>query len=383
MKTFKIISISVIISVILIVIISHFRPFLYFTEAPSENWWTALSIIVAICFGVIAISLTVLLREKESKEKVALLEKNLEEYHTDYKEKYGNVLNFISTILDVQNIAETGSDLIWKKIKNKLGTINDIEPNTLRVWSMIAWKQGQITVAREFREKAYKLDTKDFRSRVMLCSILTQDKIPDNTRIENIFNSTDLTSENITDEDIDHFYSIQGTFYKKIGKFEKASEAFKKALKVNIQTWSFNEYILTLIMREDIDSKFIESEINRIKKIPNSKWLDDKVGYQKTFRLFANGFINESGIDKFFKHLTSWKISELVYRYNNEYVKMEFFNFYSQITKKYNNKELNILYLTFYKLLGVYDDKAENELKKQETLDEINKKMIGYNDVLR
>ena len=69
--------------------------------------------------------------------------------------------------------------------------------------------------------------------------------------------------------------------------------------------------------------------------------------------------------------------------HNNEYVKIGFFNFYSQITKKYNNKELNMLYLTFYKLLGVYDDKAENELKKQETLDEINKKMIGYNDVLR
>lgn len=56
---------------------------------------------------------------------------------------------------------------------------------------------------------------------------------------------------------------------------------------------------------------------------------------------------------------------------------MEFFNFYSQITKKYNDKELNILYLTFYKLLGVYDDQADNKLQKQETLDEINRKIIS------
>jgi len=362
MKNFKTISLII----ILIVIILYCQPYLYFAKDPSELWWTALSIVVALGIASIGLSATVLFEKRDSEKKIASLEKN-----------YEDVLNFVSTILDVQNIAETGSDQIWKNITNKLEAINGIEAKTLRVWSMIAWQQGQLDVTLDFREKAYQLDTEDLRSRVMLCSILTQDKMPDNTRIENIFNSTDLTSENITDEDIDHFYSIQGTFYKKIGKFEEASGAFKKALKVNIQTWSFNEYILTLIMREEITNEFIKNEIDRIKKIPNSKWLDDTVGYQKTFRLFANGFINESEIDKFYNHLTPWEISELVYIYNNEYVKMHFFNFYSQITKKYNDKELNILYLTFYKLLGVYDDQADNELQKQETLDEINKKMIS------
>ena len=380
MKNFKTISISVIISVILMVIILYYLPSLYFAEAPSGNWWTALSIIVAISFGVIAISITVLLREKDSKEKVASLEKNLEIYYTDYKKSYEDVLSFISSILDVQNVSETEIYTIWERVGNSIDKINEVgilKSQTVRVWSEIAWKQGHLDIARSLREKAYQLDSKNFRNRVMLCSILTQDKMPDNSRIENIFNNTDLESDGINNQDIDHFYNVKGMFHKKIGKFEEASESFKKALAVNIQTWPFNEYIITLIMREEIDNSFIKSEIERIKRIPKSKWLDEKDLYQKVFRLFVNGFINKLEIDKFYNCLTPLMISGLIYKYNNEYVKSEFFNFYSQITKKYNDKELNILYLTFYKLLGVYDDQAEKELQKPETLDEINKKMFS------
>lgn len=274
MKNFKIISISVIISVILIVIILYCLHSLYFAEVPSGNWWTALSIIVAISFGVIAISITVLLREKDSKEKVASLEKNLEKYYTDYKKSYENVLTFISNILDVQNVSETEFYTIWERVKNNIDKINEIgilKSQTVRIWSEVAWKQGHLDITLDLREKAYQLDSKDFRNRVMLCSILTQAKKPDSTRIENILNNTDLKSDDIIDPDIDHFYNIKGMFYKKIGKFEEASESFKKALELNIQTWPFNEYIITLIMREEIDSLFIKSEIERIKRIPNSK----------------------------------------------------------------------------------------------------------------
>lgn len=380
MKNFKTVSKSVIISVILIIIILYYWPSLYFAKVPSENWWTALSIIVAISFGVIVISVTLLLRVKESKEKIATLENNLEKYYTDYKKSNENVLSFISGILDVQSVSETEIYTIWERVKNNIDKIIEsgiLKSQTVRLWSEIAWKQGHLDVTLDLREKAYQLDSKDFRNRVMLCRILTQAKKPDGTRIENILNNTDLKSDNIIDQDIDHFYNIKGMFYKKIGKFEEASKSFKKALELNIQTWPFNEYIITLIMREEIDSLFIKSEIERIKKIPNSKWLDETDLYQNVFRLFINGFINKSEIEKFNKCLTPLMISELIYKYNNEYVKMEFFNFYSQITKKYNDKDLNILYLTFYKLLGVYDDQADNELQKQETLDEINKKIIS------
>jgi len=370
---------------LLMVIFLYYLPLLYFAEVPSENWWTALSIIVAIGFGVItlcilsiSLSVKVLFSEKDSKEKLASLEEDIKKYSTDKKKSHKDILSFISSILDVQNVSETEIYTIWERVNNNIDKINKIgilKSQTVRIWSEIAWKQGHLDIACSLREKAYQLDSKDFRNRVMLCSILTQDKKPDITRIENIFNNTDLKSDGIIDQDIDHFYNVKGMFYKKIGKFKEASESFKKALELNIQTWPFNEYIITLIMREDIDNEFIKNEIDRIKKIPNSKWLDETDLYQKVFRLFVNGFINKLEIDKFYNCLTPLMISKLTYRYDNQYVKEEFFNFYSQITKKYNEKELNILYLTFYKLLGVYDDQANNELQKPETLDEINKKI--------
>ena len=357
MKNFITISISVIISVIIIVIILYLLPTLNFAENTSGQWWTALSIIVAIGILSISLSVTVLFREKDSKEKIASLEQNLEK-----------VMNFISNILDVQNVSETEIYSIWERLKSNLDKIYEIgilKSQTIRIWSEIAWKQGHLDIALDLREKAYQLDSKDFRNRVMLCSILTQAKKPDRTRIENILNNTDLKSDNIIDMDIDHFYNIQGMFYKKIGKYEEASKSFKIALELNIQTWPFNEYIITLIMREEIDTSFIKSEIERIKRIPNSKWLDEKDLFQSVFRLFVNGFINKSEIKKFNNFLTQSTISELINKYNNEYIKMEFFNFYSQISKKYNDQDLNFLYLTFYRILGVYDDQADEELQKQ------------------
>jgi hypothetical protein len=161
-------------------------------------------------------------------------------------------------------------------------------------------------------------------------------------------------------------------YYKKIGQINKASECFKNSLEFDIQTWPFYEYIITLIMHEDINNTNIKSEIEKLERMQGSKWLDDTVLYQKPFRLFANCFINKSEIEKFNNYLTPYIISKLVHEYNNEYDKMKFFNFYSHISKKYDDKELNTLYLTFYKLLGVYDDQADIELQKQETLDEIN-----------
>jgi len=375
MNNFKIISISVIVSVILIILILYHLPSIYFAEAPSGNWWTALSIIVAISFGVIAISLTVLLKEKESTAKVESLENDIKKCLADYK----NVLSFISNILEVQNFSETKNRENWEKIEKNISetkNINILKSLPLRAWSTIAWKQGLLAVAIRLREKAYQLDSNNFRNRVMLCSILTQSKKPDITKIENILKNTDLESDDITDDDKDHFYNIKGMFYKKIGKFKEASESFKKILEFNIQTWPFDEYIITLIMREDIGNVFIKSEIERIKKIPNSKWLDDKVLYQKAFRLFTNGFINKSEIGKFYNYLTPLITSKLINEFDNEYEKMEFFHFYSQIAKKYNDMDLNILYLTFYKLLGEYDDQADIEIQKQEIIDEINKKII-------
>ena len=369
MKNLKTISISVISSVITIIIILYIRPFSYFTVAPSEKWWTALSIIVAISFAVIAISITVLLRERESKERLASLEKKLKEDSTFNRESYENILGLISNLLEVQEVTETQSHEHWTKVQNNIKGINSFGLLTsfnLRTWSILAWKQGNINATRTLREKAYQLDSNDFRNRVMLCNILTQDKKPDKTKIENILNKIDLKSDNIVDEDKDHFYNIKGMYYKKIGQIKKASESFKNSLEFNIQTWPFYEYIITLIMREDITNTYIKKEIKKLESIPNSKWLDDKVLYQKAFRLFANCFINKSEINKFYNYLTPLTISKLVYEYNNQYDKMKFFNFYSHIIKKYNDKELNTLYLTFYKLLGVYDDQADNELQKQE-----------------
>jgi tetratricopeptide (TPR) repeat protein len=232
LKHFTIISINVIVSVILIIIILYFLPSLYFVINPSELWWTALSINVAMSCVVIAISVAVLLKEKESKEKIVSLEKNLEKYKTKSINSYENALSFISNVLDVQNLSETSSVDNWDRIKiniNKMDDFGTSKSLPLRIWSTVAWKQGYLDIALLFREKAYLLDKNDFRNRVMLCSILIV-KDPDITRIENILNNTDLKSDNITDVDIDHFYNVKGTFNKKIGRFEEASESFKKAL---------------------------------------------------------------------------------------------------------------------------------------------------------
>ncbi len=340
---------SVIISVITIGLILYFFPYLLIAIAPSENWWTALSIIVAINFGVIGISFYVLHREYQSTKKLASIENNLaslkgnlaslddnlEKYSTDYKEAHENIINIISNIFEVQNVSETKNHENWEIICSSYLNSDKyhefLKPQTLRAWSTIAWKQGHIDIAILLREEAYKLEPKDFLNRVMLCSILTQEEKPDNTKIENILNNTDLNSDNITNENRDHFYNIQGSWHKKNGKLEEASESFKKAMQANTQTMPFNEYILTLIMREEVDNIFIMEEIERLENIPNSKWLDDTVLHQKAFRLFVNGFINKSKIDVFYKYLTPLMISELVSIYNNEYTKLMFFNSYSQI----------------------------------------------------
>ena len=378
MKYLLTIFISVIISVIIVNFLPYLSPPSLVAVAPSALWWTALAIIATISLGVIGISVAVLSRENESKKEIASLKENLEKYSTENKKANNDFLNFISNTFEIQNVSETKNHDNWKSIDKYINSYSDsvfLNAQTLRAWSTVAWKHGYKTLALKLRETAYESNTKDFLSRVMLCSILTQDKKPDNARIENILNNTDLNSDNITNEDRDHFYNIRGAWYKKNGKFKEASESFEKAIEVNIQTWAINEYILTLIMQEEITNTFIKSEIDRIKRIPNSKWLDDTVLYQRAFRLFANGFINKSKIDVFYNYLTPLMISELVSKYNNEYFKLMFFNFYSQITKKYNDKELNILYLTFYKLLGVYDDQADIELQKQEIIDEINNKI--------
>lgn len=363
MKNFKTISISVIISVIFIIIILYFLPSLNFAKNPSENWWTALSVLVALSIGVIGTSVTILFKEINSKIKVTRLEKILEKYTKAYE----NVLGFISNILELQEVTEIQSKEHWERVENNIDKINDFGLLTsfnLRTWSILAWKQGHIDVTRRLREKAYQLDSNDFRNRVMLCNILTQEEKPDNTKIENILNNIDLKSDNIVDEDKDHFYNIEGMYYKKIGQIKKASESFKKSLELNIQTWPFYEYIITLLMREDITNKDIKIEIKKLEKMPNSKWLDDTVLYQKAFRLFVHGFLNKSEIEKFNKYLSPLTISKLIHKYNNDYDKIKFFNFYSHIIKKYNDEELNTLYLKFYELLGVYDDQADIELQK-------------------
>lgn len=379
MKNHKNIIISIIISVVLIIIILYLFPSIYFAEDPPEKWWNALSIVVAINFSVIALSVTILLRERESKEKIKKIEQDLEKTSENVNEKYKNTINIISNILDVQNASEIQSRSIWNSVERNIDNIDDIDilkSLTLRTWSTLAWKQGFLDVSLKLREKAYNLDKDNFRNRVMLCSILTQEKKPDVTRIENILDNTNLKSDDITDENIDHYYNIKGNFYKKTGEFQKAAESFNKALNLNVQTWSFKGYIISLIMQEDIDNEFIKEELERIVNIPDTKWFDDTVLNQKVFRLFINAVIDKSERKKFYNYLTPLKISELLNKYNNEYVKLEMFNFYSQITKKYKDEKLNILYLTFYKLLGVYDEQADIELMKQPVKDKINQSII-------
>ncbi len=384
-NTNRVITISILTSVVIILMFLYLFPAVYFAEEPSEKWWNALSIVVAISFGVIAISLTVLLRERESKSKVKELEQKINNLSKVNTENYTNTLNIISNILDIQNASEIQSKLVWQNVQkniSKIDNIGIIKSLTLRTWSTLAWKQGYLKVTRNLREKAFQLDNKNFRNRVMLCSILTQEEKPDITRIENILNNTDLSSDEITDTNIDHFYNIKGKFYKRIGRFIDASDCFKKAIERNIQTWPFNDYILTLLMRQDVKNSFIREEIDRIASIDNSKWLDDSVLNQKAFRLLVDSFLDKTKIDNFYNYLTPLKIAELANRYDNEYVKLEFFNFFSQIRTKYNDNDLNILYLTYYRMLGVYDKEADIELEKQEIQNEINKRIITAHNML-
>lgn len=205
----------------------------------------------------------------------------------------------------------------------------------------------------------------------MLCNILTQAKKPDKSKIDFILNKIDFEDEFVNDEDKDHFYNIQGMYFIKMGRLKEASEVFKKSLKLNVQTWPFYEYIITLIMRKDISNAYIKKEIDILEKIPESKWLENTILFLKPFRLFIRCFLNKSEIKNFYNYLSPLIISKLTHQYNNNYDKLKFFHFYFKIMNKYDDKELNDLYLSFYMILGAYDDKADEKLKEYEALDKI------------
>jgi tetratricopeptide (TPR) repeat protein len=370
MNRFFTIILSVIFNILILVTVLWLLPFKYFTTNPDKEWWTALSIITTVSFGVIAVGVTVIIRERNQKGRIDSLENKILESNNESK----RINEIISGILQVQNAAENQSESIWDDLLTKIKELDFkglISPLTLRTWSTVAWKQGHLKKAVLLREKAFEQDKNDFKSRVMLCSALTYEQSVDKTRIENILDNTDLKSDYISDENIDHYNNIRGAYHLRIGEFDKAQDCFSKSIEKNIQTWPFKGLIISMILDKSKTNEEIKTKIESFDK--NSKWYDDTIVNMKPFRLMVSAILDKSKSNVFYSYFTPKKIAEIVKAYDCEFVKSKFFNGYEIIKSKYADKDIELIYLTYYFFVGAFDSEAEKEIKKSTLVKKINK----------
>jgi tetratricopeptide (TPR) repeat protein len=273
----------------------------------------------------------------------------------------------------MQDASENESLSIWENLLLNIKSIKNttiIKPITLRTWSRLAWKQGYLEIAIKLREKAYDLNKNDISSRAMLCSALIHEKNINKTKIENILNNTDLTKDEVTDDNIIHILNIKGKYLTKIKKYKEAVECFYKGIEFDTQAWPYKGLIAGLIMDKEISNDKI---IEQIKKFPkDSQWYVNPSMNQEFYRLMVESFFDKKKTKYFYQAFTPKAIAELTKRYSDEFMRYKFFDFYEAINSRFEDKELAQVYLTYYYFMGSYDEQATKILQNKKTINKIN-----------
>ncbi|NLF43220.1 MAG: hypothetical protein GX587_11035 [Bacteroidales bacterium] len=370
MKKYSTLIYCVVINSFILAFVLWVYPNKLFTTVPEENWWTALSIITTISFGVIAVGITIIFRERSQKEQID----NLVERIAKNENENLRINEIISGIIEVQNATENQSEKVWNDLLGKINKLDNksiISPFTLRTWSTIAWKQGHLKYTILLREKALSLDENDFRSRIMLCSALTYEKTVDKKRIEYLLDKTNQMDSINSNDNFEHYNNIRGLFHLRVGEYKEAQSCFLNNCEITQQTWPFKGVIVSMLFDKSISNEEIKNKIEPFDK--TSKWYDDSIIDTRPLRLMISAIIDKTKSTEFYSIFTPKNIAEIIKKYDSDFVKSKFFNGYEIIQSKYNDYEIDLLYLTYYYFFGAFDEKADKEINKTHVIEKINK----------
>lgn len=155
-------------AVFLLVMYVQPRPF--FISVPGESWWAALSVLVALVFGVLAV---VYFRERELHAMRSELD-TLRQTSQDL-----GAITFM--IMQSQNPEGASLDEHWKNILSEVRRRRIREvfgARGLRMLSSVAWEQGSVQSVVELRQMAYDMNAADPLNLVFLSNAQVESGVP-------------------------------------------------------------------------------------------------------------------------------------------------------------------------------------------------------------
>jgi len=340
---------ALIISWLVYLIVLYIKPEIVFTSPPDAQWWSALSILVALSFAILAMNYFKSNEVYELKKQIG-----------DNQKKLRSVIDMISVLTDMHNFSENKSRNDWDNVLLKIENLNElnlIKSRDLRIWSSLAWRKDYLDICQEIREKAYEIDKNDLWNSTYLASILSING-GDEHRILSLVNDIDKTNNY---KEFAMAQAVLGRMYAKKGDFSNSEKCYKSSVSINRAHWHFKGLVFALICNGKID--LLKKTIGEWEGDPNSVWNKNNTPEREIFRTFSKLFYNSTLFDDFYKYFSITRIHKITQQYIDAYSKFNCFNLYENLKKlDYDNEILNA-YLTYYIYLGTDDAMAEKALE--------------------
>ncbi|SFR36834.1 hypothetical protein SAMN04490243_1191 [Robiginitalea myxolifaciens] len=378
---------------------------------PSAEWWAALSVITTISLGVLAIGVSILLRDagirktlEQIKEDYIILQgehKSLKEtilsteskneteiiqLKSDFKTSIENeaiflkrkieskneeILDMISRIIDLQNVYDSRSRQTWDDLVD--GDFLDnpiISDESLLVWSIIAWKQGFLDKALVLRDKAFEKNPQSIHVRSMLCSILCSLDSPDLDRVLQILENTEINDQHKS-KDFREFNLAKARYFWLKQEYTKAANMYREDQIHNLSFWSYEAYIFCLLSQGESGLNSASQFLKGLNKNENSKWYDSsKTGFV-LFRIFILAFCGLTKEEEFYSYLNSYNISKISNEYQTPYHLKRIYHVFGALENLNYDAKKKRLYLTYYMLVGSRDKKADMKLQESHIISDI------------
>jgi len=339
--------------------------------APSEQWWTALSILLVLFLGVLAIGLYRTHTLNSAIDKIVNIEKVV-----------SNVSRIPPLLIDMQSEKKfTDQSTIDDTIRMLTEIYEDglVSSRDLRGISTIVWKSVGIEKCYKFRELAFRLDTEDGYNRTYLvnAALLIRDVNLLSNTVKRCINSIDDLERFLEpckhDDSSFMAHAVIGRYHMMNGEYEKAVIEHEKCLAIDSCAY-MRDYIFALLACGEYTkvSQSLENPTTPAEKAwtapATNRYLMMKEFVKSVLRVVKDPEKSRDEVDEYIKKYNMYELIESVK--HTKYENITTYNYYNAITSHIKNLKLKTgissLYLVLYIVHCSYDQAAENLLASTE-----------------